>query len=79
MENVEFDEKGTPKLTFKCLYPKTYYLSPEDKQGNRTKESDLFSLGVLFYKILLGQTPFKGNSLDEQIRSVQEGAKFPKE
>lgn len=28
MENVEFDGKGNPKLTFKCLYPKTYYLSP---------------------------------------------------
>lgn len=79
MENVEFDGRGVPKLSFRCLYPKTYYLSPEDKQGNRGKESDIFSLGVLVYKFLIGQTPFKGNSLEEQIKSVQEGAKFPRD
>lgn len=28
MENIEFDKDGKVKLTFKCLYPKTIYLSP---------------------------------------------------
>lgn len=41
-----------------------YYLSPEDIQAIRNRQNDIFSLGVLFYKILLGQTPFKSNTAD---------------
>ena len=71
MENIEFDRNGIPKLSFRCLYPKMYYMSPEDIQGTRNKENDVFSLGVLFYKMLYGQSPFKGNGIDEQIRAIQ--------
>lgn len=31
LENIEFDGKGVPKLTMKCLYYKSFYLSPDEK------------------------------------------------
>lgn len=34
------------------------YLAPEALEGKRTSRSDLFSLGVVFYRLLTGQLPF---------------------
>lgn len=39
------------------------FLSPEQAQGKpATRKSDLYSLGVVFYLLLTGRTPFKGES-----------------
>ena len=45
--------KGTP-----------YYMSPEQTQGQElTGQSDVFSLGVVFYQLLTGKLPFYGDNM----------------
>ena len=45
--------KGTP-----------YYMSPEQTQGKElTGQSDVFSLGVVFYQLLTGKLPFYGDNM----------------
>ncbi|HEV8059976.1 MAG TPA: serine/threonine-protein kinase [Gemmataceae bacterium] len=44
------------------------YLSPEQAMGKpATKRSDLYSLGVVLYRMLTGWTPFQGNSTAELL------------
>ena len=44
------------------------YLSPEQAQGKpATKRSDLYSLGVVLYRMLTGWVPFQGNSTAELL------------
>lgn len=45
---------GTPK-----------YMSPEHLQGKVTQQSDIFSLGIIFYEMLAGRVPFEGNTIPE--------------
>jgi serine/threonine protein kinase len=55
---------GTPK-----------YASPEQFRGQPLDgRSDLFSLGVIFYEMLTGQSPFSGDSFGEIAHSVLQGS-----
>ena len=54
------------------------YMSPEQVQGLPTDpRSDLFSLGVVLYKILTGQVPFAGKDIRETFKAILEKEPLP--
>ncbi len=45
-----------------------YYISPEQANGHKaTERSDIYSLGIIFYEMLMNRRPFEGNSIVELI------------
>ncbi len=60
-ETGDFQIIGTPS-----------YMSPEQTKGlNLTPQTDLFSLGVVFYELLLGRRPFQGRTLYELMDTIR--------
>ena len=47
------------------------YMSPEQLKGHATKASDVYSLGVILFKIITGDLPYKGSlqQIQEQLLS----------
>ncbi len=62
------------ELTDRLRYAGTpAYMSPEQAcgEGHRVDgRSDIFSLGVVFYKLLTGRRPFQGTSSEELIEQI---------
>lgn len=49
-----------------------HYLSPEQLKGKIPgKQSDIFSLGVVFYKTLTNRLPYHGNNKKEVLESIK--------
>lgn len=51
------------------------YMSPEQAKGEGHRvdgRSDIFSLGVMFYELLAGRHPFRGNSFEELFEQIVE-------
>jgi len=60
------------------LYGTPYYVSPEQIGGTpATVQSDIYSLGIIFYEMLTGRRPFEAESVSELI-SLHVGAPRPK-
>ncbi len=51
-----------------------YYLPPEQANGNvTTTKSDIYSLGILMYELVVGKVPFKGDSpVEVAIKQMRE-------
>jgi serine/threonine protein kinase len=51
------------------------YMSPEQVMGQKVDgRSDLYSLGVLLYELLLGRRPFTGNNIAAIFRTITQDA-----
>lgn len=53
------------------------YMSPEVVKGSYGKESDLWSLGVVIYKILTGNFPFEGKNMSQIFCCIKRGVYNP--
>jgi len=55
-----------------------YYLAPEQMDGRSVdRRSDVYSLGVVLYELLVGKKPFEGKSLEEITTAVKTGEVVP--
>ena len=68
------------KLYLSPLLATLQYSSPESLDGLYTTKSDIWSLGVVFYKLLSGgQMPFVGKGLNQLSKNIRNGncSKYP--
>jgi serine/threonine-protein kinase len=89
-QNVMIDEEGRAKVTdfgiarglegteltaAGKVVGTTDYVSPEQALGHDvTGQSDIYSLGIVLYEMLIGDVPFKGDSgVSVAMKHVQEG------
>jgi serine/threonine protein kinase len=50
------------------FYGTPYYISPEQARGEpATQRSDIYSMGVIFYEMLMGRRPYEGETIVEVL------------
>lgn len=62
------------QATYSTLEGTPEYMAPECVQGQAASpRSDIYALGILFYELLVGATPFRGGTLEEVLhKQLQE-------
>lgn len=75
--------EATEEITSNKVIGTPSYMSPEqanpELKNKLDKRSDIFSLGVLLYRILIGEVPFKGRSNLEIIKKiVEQDPRYPR-
>jgi len=74
-QEVEADDLTTDGMTLGT----PAYMAPEQFENSKTVDyrADIYSLGVMFYEMLVGQKPFPGGFSAETIRLIQKGKYKP--
>lgn len=54
-----------------------HYMAPEAFDGKRTAQTDLWSAGVMFYEMLTGKYPFRGEGVMEIMAAIVNGEPEP--
>lgn len=94
-QNVLIKDDGTAKLTDfgiavandsvqltynNAVMGSAHYLAPETAQGKEPNPKiDIYSLGIVFYELLTGEVPFKGNTPTEiALKHLKEKIPYPR-
>ena len=67
-------------LSFKTFAGTPLYMSPQILEGiEYSFLTDIWSLGIIFFQMLYGRLPFKGNSINDLYEKIQKNKeiKFP--
>lgn len=73
-----FDHRSNQLLEVTGSWGSPHYVSPEKiAEGEEDFQGDIFSLGVTFYELLTGSTPFDSSEQEEMLRMRRERAFLP--
>ena len=48
-----------------------YYMAPEQIESKMTRKVDIWAVGVIMYRMLIGKLPFIGFDSDEIFKAIQ--------
>jgi len=69
---------GYPTLSGRRLIGTPSYMSPEQTRAEIVDaRTDIFSLGVVLYQLLCGELPFKGETIQDLMESIEYDAPVP--
>lgn len=73
-----FDHRSNQLLEVTSSWGSPHYVSPEKlTEGEEDFQGDIFSLGVTFYELLTGATPFDASGQEEMLKARREHTYSP--